>query len=148
MHIKTARVLLKLAAMNKVEARQYDVSTAFLHASLEETVYVKQPPGHVVKGKEDWVYRLNKAMYGLKNAPKAYSDHFMGVLTDLGFKQSDADECLWSMKKGKSFLHYLFHVDDILVVSNDFDLRDTMFKALEKLLRIRDEGSSKGRFFF
>ena len=66
MHIKTARVLLSLAARLNLEVRQYDVSTAFLHASLNETVYVKQPPGHEIEGKENWVFRLKKAMYGLK----------------------------------------------------------------------------------
>ena len=143
MHIKTARVLLSLAARHGLEVLQYDVSTAFLHASLKETVYVKQPPGHVEKGKENWVYRLNKAMYGLKNAPKAYSDHFMSVLASLGFKQSSKDECLWTLKRGSSFIHYLFHVDDILCVSNDNSLRDVMFVALERVLRIRNEGPVK-----
>jgi hypothetical protein len=86
------------------------------------------------------VYKLRKAMYGLKNAPKAYSDHFMSVLSNLGFKQSTKDECLWSLKNGKSYIHYLFHVDDILVVSNNNMMRDSCFIALEKLLKIRDEG--------
>ena len=143
MHIKTARVLFSIAARLGLEVRQYDISTAFLHASLKETVYVRQPPGYKIEGKENWVYRLNKAMYGLKNAPKAYSDHFMKVLSDLGFKQSLKDECLWSVRKGKSFIHYLFHVDDILCVSNDYIMRDAMFVALERVLRIRDEGPVK-----
>ena len=55
MHIKTMRILLALAARENLRAYQYDISTAFLHASLSEEVYVKQPPGHVVKGKENWV---------------------------------------------------------------------------------------------
>ena len=140
MHIKTARVLLSLAARSKLVVKQYDVSTAFLHASLREEVYVKQPPGHVVKGKEEYVYKLKKAMYGLKNAPKAYSDHFMGILSRLGFKQSSRDECLWSYKKGNYFVHYLFHVDDVLVVANNDLLRESLFKILKRELRIRDEG--------
>ena len=140
MHIKTARVLLTLAARHGIEARLYDVSTAFLHASLKEDVYVKQPPGHEVAGKENHVYKLKKAMYGLKNAPKAYSDHFMSVLRALGFQQSTRDSCLWSLKQGKYFVHYLFHVDDILCVSNHDVLRDICFSKLKSKLRIRDEG--------
>ena len=126
MHIKTARVLVALAARLGLEIKQYDVSTAFLHASLAEEVYVKQPPGHVTKGKEEWVYKLKKAMYGLKNAPKAYSDHFMSLLKNLGFTQSASDECLWTLRKGEHFLHYLFHVDDIMVVGNNTVLRETI----------------------
>ena len=140
MHIKTARLLLALAARDNIEVRQYDVSTAFLHASLREEVYVKQPPGHEVKGKETHVYKLRKAMYGLKNAPKAYSDHFMSILKRLGFKQSTRDECLWSYKTGSHYLHYLFHVDDVLVVANSNLLRDSFLRLMQKELKIRDEG--------
>ena len=137
MHIKTARLLLAIAARDNVAAHQYDVSTAFLHADLNETVYVRQPEGHRVKGKEDYVYRLKKAMYGLKNAPKAYSDFFMNVLSELGFVQS---ECLWILRKGKSYVYYLFHVDDILCVSNDMELREVCLLALARYVKIRDEG--------
>lgn len=143
MHIKTARVLLAIAAKHKMSCRQYDVSTAFLHASLKEEVYVKQPPGHRIPGKEGWVYRLNEAMYGLKNAPKAYSDHFMSVLSELGFTQSTRDECLWILKKGGARVYYLFHVDDILCVSNDNSVRDVCFERMRRSLRIRDEGEPK-----
>ena len=143
MHTKTARVLLALAARHNIEVRKYDVSTAFLHANLDEDVFVQQPPGHVVEGKEKWVYKLKKAMYGLKNAPKAYSDHFMGVLSELGFKQSTRDSCLWSLFRGSYFVHYLFHVDDILVVSNHNAMREACFSKLEKKLLIRDEGVVK-----
>ena len=140
MHIKTMRILLALAARDNLRAYQYDISTAFLHASLSEEVYVRQPPGHVVKGKENWVYKLRKAMYGLKNAPKAFSDHFMSVLKRLGFTQSTRDSCLWSYKLGKYYAHYLFHVDDILCVSNSDALRSALFRKLEKHFKIKDEG--------
>ena len=140
MHVKTARMLLAIAARDNVRVRQYDVSTAFLHADLAETVYVRQPEGHVVKGKERKVYRLKKAMYGLKNAPKAYSDHFMGILAQLGFTQSKKDECLWFFKRGKSYVYYLFHVDDIMVVSNNDGMKEMFLNELQKRLKIRDEG--------
>ena len=93
------------------------------------------------------VYRLKKAMYGLKNAPKAYSDYFMSVLRELGFKQSTHDSCLWSLRQGSYFVHYLYHVDDILVVSNHDVLRDACFSQLESRLKIRDEGPVKGLTF-
>ena len=141
MHVKTARMLLAIAARDKVQVRQYDVSTAFLHADLAETVYVRQPEGHVVAGKEKQVYRLKKAMYGLKNAPKAYSDHFMGILAQLGFTQSKKDECLWFYKRGKAYVFYLFHVDDIMVVSNNDGMREMFLNELKKRLKIRDEGN-------
>jgi hypothetical protein len=141
MHIKTARALLKKAAKHKCIAEHYDVSTAFLHASLKEEVYVEQPEGHEIKGKEDWVYKLNKAMYGLKNAPRAYSDHFQGLLTEMGFKQASSDDCLWVLRRGKSWLYYLYYVDDIMVVGNDEELKELMFLTMKNTLNIRKEGN-------
>jgi hypothetical protein len=140
MHVKTMRVLLTLAARLDIEVRQYDVSNAFLHANIDYDVYVKQPPGYEKPGKEGWVYKLRKAMYGLKNAPRAYSDHFMKVLASLGFTQSKQDACLWTLRKGKFFVHYLFHVDDIMVVANDDELREFCLVGLKRKLKIRDEG--------
>jgi len=48
-----------------------DVNTAFLYSPLDETIYVEQPEGFVVPGKEDYICLLQKALYGLKQSPHA-----------------------------------------------------------------------------
>jgi hypothetical protein len=142
MHIKTMRLLLALAAHDNVDAYQYDVSTAFLHASLVEETYVEQPPGHVNPNFPNHVYKLNKAMYGLKNAPRAWSDHLMGILGKLGYTQSKKDDCLWSKRVGKTYAHLLFHVDDMLCVSNDAQFRESCYLELKQNLdeNLKNEG--------
>ena len=83
---------------------------------------------------------LDKAMYGLKNTPRAWSDHLMNILTELGYKQSSKDDCLWSKWHGDKYIHLLFHVDDMLCVSNDDALRDACYKELEAKLSLKHEG--------
>ena len=60
------RVLLALVAMYDLELEQLDVKTAFLHGELEEQIYMEQPHGFEVDGKEDHVCLLKKSLYGLK----------------------------------------------------------------------------------
>jgi hypothetical protein len=141
MKTKTLRALTALAARNGWDINQYDVSCAFLHADLEETVYVEQPADFVVEGKEDWVYVLDKAMYGLKQAPRAFSTHLAKCFKTLDFKQSDADECLWVLTKPNGVVVYaLYHVDDIVMTGNDNVEREKVYQCLSAVLDIRDEG--------
>ena len=141
MKTKTLRVLVALAAKYGWDMNQYDVSCAFLHADLNEVVYVEQPLEHVIAGKENHVYVLDKAMYGLKQAPRAFATHLASCFKTLEFKQSDADECLWILRKPNGVVVYaLYHVDDIIMVSNDNVARNNVFDKLCCVLDIRDEG--------
>jgi hypothetical protein len=58
--MSSIRVVLSLAASLDLEIEQMDVKTAFLHGDLEEEIYMEQPEGFRVKGKEDYVCRLKK----------------------------------------------------------------------------------------
>ncbi|CAL1403469.1 unnamed protein product [Linum trigynum] len=64
------RVVFGLAASLDLEVEQLDVKTPFLHGDLEEEIYMDQPEGFEVKGKEDLVCILRKSLYGLKQAPR------------------------------------------------------------------------------
>ncbi|PHU21402.1 Retrovirus-related Pol polyprotein from transposon TNT 1-94 [Capsicum chinense] len=68
---ETVTTFLALAGKLNWPVYQFDVKSSFLYGDLEEEVYVSQPEGFVVNGKEDKFYRLKKALYGLKQAPRA-----------------------------------------------------------------------------
>lgn len=69
--LETIRMLLALAANEGWKVHHLDVKSAFLNGVLQEDVYVSQPDGFVIAGKEHMVYKLNKALYGLRQAPRA-----------------------------------------------------------------------------
>ncbi|KAM1098489.1 hypothetical protein ACFX19_015991 [Malus domestica] len=69
-NMTSIRVILGMAASMDFELEQLDVKTAFLHGNLEEEIYMKQPKGFEVKGKETLVCKLKKSLYGLKQAPR------------------------------------------------------------------------------
>ncbi|PKI37236.1 hypothetical protein CRG98_042388 [Punica granatum] len=64
--MSSIRVVLTLVASLNLEIEQLDVKTVFLHGDLEEEIYMEQPEGFRVKGKEHLVCRLRKSLYGLK----------------------------------------------------------------------------------
>jgi len=65
---ESVRLLLALAALEQWHIQAVDVKTAFLYGKLDEEIYMKQPEGFLEKGKEHLVWRLNRAIYGLKQA--------------------------------------------------------------------------------
>lgn len=69
--LETVRLVVAIANMRNWKIHQLDVKSALLNDLLEEEVYVTQPPGFVKKGEENKVYRLHKALYGLRQAPRA-----------------------------------------------------------------------------
>ena len=78
--IETIRLVLAIAAQLELYVYQMDVKSAFLNGELKEEVYVEQPLGYEVKGKEEKVYQLNKALYDLKQAPRAWNSNIDSYL--------------------------------------------------------------------
>ena len=66
--MSSIRVVLELVASLDLKLEQLDVKTTFLHGDLKEEIYIDQPEGFKVKGKEQMVCKLKKSLYGLKQA--------------------------------------------------------------------------------
>jgi hypothetical protein len=98
-----------------------DVKTAFLHGSIEEELYMKQPPGYVCSD-SSLVCKLNKALYGLKQASRQWHAKLKEVLVAASFKPSDADPCPFVLNKNGVVFFVLVYVDDMLLACKNFDL--------------------------
>ena len=70
-----------------------DIKTAFLHGELEETVYMKQPPGFARAGSRDHVCKLKRSIYGLKQSPRQWNKVIDGYLNEHGFHLSICEPC-------------------------------------------------------
>lgn len=69
----TLSTILSFVAAHDLDMSKLDIKTAFLYGELDEEIYFQQPEGYVVEGKEDLVCRLNKCLYGLKQASRVWS---------------------------------------------------------------------------
>jgi hypothetical protein len=116
--IETVRVLLALAAHGGWQIHHMDVKSAFLNGDLTETVYVQQPPGFIV-GKGDKVLKLNKALYGLRQAPRAWNFKLDKELINLGFVRSKLEYAVYRRTSKNSFLIVGVYVDDPVISGPD-----------------------------
>jgi hypothetical protein len=90
-----------------------DVNTAFLNGVIEEEVYIDQPQGFVIYGKESHVCKLKKSLYRLKHAPRAWYARINNYLMSLGFTKSDADPNLYYRVEDGCPLILVLYVDDL-----------------------------------
>ena len=82
---------------------------------IEEEVYVEQPQGFEVLGRETHVCRLRRALYGLKQAPRAWYSRIDTYLQQMGFTKSDADPNLYYIVVGDDPLILVLYVDDLFI---------------------------------
>jgi hypothetical protein len=91
----TIRLILSVAESKGWSLRQLDVKNAFLHGVLQEEVYMHQPPGYIDSKHPGYVCKLDKAIYDLKQAPRAWHARLCGKLETLGFVPSKGDASLF-----------------------------------------------------
>nr|GFA30999.1 retrovirus-related Pol polyprotein from transposon TNT 1-94 [Tanacetum cinerariifolium] len=112
--LKAVRLFITYAAHKSFTVYQMDVKTTFLYGLLKEEVYVNQPDGFVDPYHPDQVYRLNKALYRLKQAPRAWYDELSNFLVSKGFSKGSIDPNLFITKHEEDILIVQIYVDGII----------------------------------
>ncbi|KAJ9567681.1 LOW QUALITY PROTEIN: hypothetical protein OSB04_003647 [Centaurea solstitialis] len=134
------RVLMALVAHFDLELHQMDVKTAFLNGDLEEEIHMTQPEGFVINSNQ--VCKLNKSIYGLKQASRQWYKKFDTVMNSFGFEENKLDECIYSKTSGSSFIFLILYVDDILLATNSKNLLQTTKAFLMKSFDMKDMGEA------
>jgi hypothetical protein len=128
--LESIRILLSYASHHNFKLQQMDVKSAFLNGPLHELVYVKQPPGFEYPNFPNHVYKLDKAIYGFKQAPRAWYEHLRELLVDRGFEIGLIDPTLFTKKvNGELFICQLY-VDDIIFGSSNKSFNDEFARLM------------------
>lgn len=138
--LETVKLLLALAAKNSWEVHHLDVKSAFLNGDLEETVYVSQPKGFVQKNKEHMVYRLVKALYGLRQAPRAWYAKLNKCLESLGFTKCPYEHAVYTKREGDEALIIGVYVDDMLITGTNVAIINKFKTEMSEQFEMSDLG--------
>lgn len=134
--IETVRLLLVLSAKNGWTVHHLDVKSAFLNGELNEEVYVSQPEGFEKPGQEHLVYRLSKALYGLRQAPRAWYSKLRKCLEDMGLVRCPYEHVVYTKREAHEALIVAVYVDDLLVTGTNEviikSFKEQMAKYFEK----------------
>ncbi|CAL8999973.1 unnamed protein product [Prunus brigantina] len=123
--LESVRLLLAIACHLKFKLYQMDVKTAFLNGVLNEEVYVEQPKGFEDPHHPNDVFRLKKALHGLKQAPRAWYERLSSHLLGNGYVRGSVDKTLFVKRFKKDVLIAQAYVDDIVVGStSDLHVQD------------------------
>jgi hypothetical protein len=113
----------------------------FCHGVLEEDVYLTQPPGFEDSSKTHYHCKLDKALYGFKQAPRALYSRLSTKLMAVGFTPSMTDISLFIYKKGSVIIYLLVYVDDIIVTSSLPAAIDALLSDLKRDFFLKDLGA-------
>lgn len=129
------RLFLTKASRENLTVKQFDVTAAFLNGMLKEEIYMRPPPGYE---EGNFVLKLEKSIYGLKQAANVWYNTLSTALHEIGFRQSKVDSCLHN--RNSSTVYVIHHVDDLLWVSDSFHLIDSLATVLGKSFELKGLG--------
>jgi hypothetical protein len=143
--LESFRSLLHIAAVLDWDIQHVDIKTAFLHGVLpdSEQVYMEQPPGFEEPGKEDWVMRLMKSLYGMKQASRIWNKTFHKTITSIGFERLVCEWCVYRRQSPSGTIMFAVHVDDIIAISSSPEENSRFKNQLREHWDISDLGEVK-----
>ena len=142
--IEAIRLFLAYASYKDFVVYQMDVKSAFLYGEIKEEVYVTQPPGFEDPDFPDKVYKVEKALYGLHQAPRAWYEKLSTYLLDCRYEKGKIDKTLFIKKNKGDILLVQVYVDDIIFGSTS----KAMCEEFEKIMKNKFSMSSMGELTF
>ncbi|GJT00029.1 putative ribonuclease H-like domain-containing protein [Tanacetum coccineum] len=142
--IEAIRLFLAYASFMDFTVYQMDVKSAFLYGIIEEEVYVCQPPGFEDPHFPDKVYKVEKVLYGLHQAPRAWYETLSTYLLDNGYMRGTIDKTLFIKKDKHDILLVQVYMDDIIFGST----KKSWCTEFERMMHKRFQMSSMGALTF
>jgi hypothetical protein len=139
------RILLHIAASLDWDAQQIDVKTAFLYGLLpdDEVQYMQQPIGFEESGKEDWVWQLQRGLYGMKQSGRIWNQTLNAQMIDWGFTRLTCESCIYYRKTDTGIIISAVHVDDYLSIADSKGENERFKDQMRKVWTISELGTAR-----
>ncbi|GJV71259.1 retrotransposon protein, putative, ty1-copia subclass [Tanacetum coccineum] len=141
-NIRAIRILLAIAAFYDYEIWQMDVKTAFLNGHLNEDIYMVQPEGFMYLKHPNKVCKLQRSIYGLKQASRSWNKSFDEEIKKIGFTQNPDEPCVYLKASGSNVAFLILYVDDILLMGNNVTMPQEVKSWLYKCFSMKDLGEA------
>ena len=139
--METVRILMQISIQYDLILHQMDVKSAYLHAPIENEIYVSQPPGYEqTENNKQLVWKLNKSLYGLKQSGRNWQNVLSDFLKKIRFVQSNADACVFIKRDNNDIAMSLVWVDDIIIAANSNQLLFEVKNKLSRRFKMKDLG--------
>ena len=139
--LKSIRILLAIAAHYDYEIYKMDEKTTFLNGNLTEEVYMTQPEGFKSRSGSK-VCKLQRSIYGLKQASASWNIRFDETIKEFGFSQNLDEPCVYKKTSGSAVVFLVLYVDDILLIGNDVSVLQSVKIWLSKKFSMTDLGEA------
>ncbi|GJR80951.1 retrotransposon protein, putative, ty1-copia subclass [Tanacetum coccineum] len=140
--IRAIRILIAIAAFYDYEIWQMDVKTAFLNGYLDEDIYMVQPEGFIDPKHPRKVCKLQRSIYGLKQASRSWNKRFDEEIKRFGFTQNLDEPCVYQKASGSNVTFLILYVDDIIIMGNHIPSLQSVKAYLGKCFAMKDLGEA------
>ncbi|GJV43091.1 retrotransposon protein, putative, ty1-copia subclass [Tanacetum coccineum] len=140
--IRAIRILIAIAAFYDYEISQMDVKSAFLNGYLDEDIYMVQPEGFFDPKHPRKVCKLQRSIYGLKQASRSWNKRFDEEIKRFGFAQILDEPCVYQKASGSNVTFLILYVDNIIIMENHIPSLQSVKTYLGKYFAVKDLGEA------
>ncbi|GKE48900.1 retrotransposon protein, putative, ty1-copia subclass, partial [Tanacetum coccineum] len=140
--IRAIRILISIVAYYDYEIWKMDIKTFFLNSYLDEDIYMVQPEGFVDPNHPRKVCKLQRSIYGLKQASRSWNKRFDEEIKRFGFAQNLDEPCVYQKASGSNVTFLILYVDDIIIMGNHIPSLQSVKDYLGKCFAMKDLGEA------
>jgi hypothetical protein len=133
---ESIHILHAYATHHNFKHYQRDVKSAFFNEPIKKEVYVEQPPNFKSEEYHNYIYKLYKTLYGLKQTPRAWYKCIRDFIINNGFRIDKGDSTLFIRRMDKDLFVCQIYVDDIIFGSTNKYFCDEFNKIMTDRFKI------------